>query len=111
MGADAGLHADEAGREVGKPGFELAAGELLAQNDGAALVEADEVEGVLADVDAEVGDGVFRLARHGPGSLLGSAPRSTTGYCGEHRRSIPLREVNITYILHRSSEALITEGE
>src|SRR5215471_8477472 len=55
-----------------------------------ALVEADEVEGVLADVDAEGGDGVFRLARHGPGSLLGSAPRSTTGYCWEHRRSIPL---------------------
>src|SRR5499427_8360950 len=38
MGADAGLHADEAGREVGEPGFELAAGELLAQNDGARLL-------------------------------------------------------------------------
>src|SRR5215813_8687283 len=95
MGADAGLHADEAGREVGKPGFELAAGELLAQNDGAALVEADEVEGILADVDAEDGDGVFRLARHGLGSLFGSAPRSTLGYSGEHRRSIPLAEVRI----------------
>src|SRR5215467_6263810 len=92
MGADTGLHANQAGREVGKPGFELAARELLAQNDGAALVEADEVEGVLADVDAEDGDGVFRLARHGPGSLLGSAPRPTTGYCGEHRRSIPKNE-------------------
>src|SRR5215467_11491002 len=94
MGADTGLHANQAGREVGKPGFELAARELLAQNDGAALVEADEVEGVLADVDAEDGDGVFRLARHGPGSLLGSAPRPTTGYCGEHRRSIPLGDLN-----------------
>src|SRR5215468_3241823 len=81
-----------AGREVGEPGFKLAAGELLAQNDGAALVEADEVECVLADVDAEDGDGVFRVARHGPGSLLGSAPRSTLGYCGEHRRSIPLAD-------------------
>src|SRR5262245_5025824 len=93
MGADTGLHADKAGREVGKPGFELAAGELLVQNDGAALVEADEVEGVLADVDAEDGDGVFRLARHGLSSLLGEAPRSTPGYCGEHRRSIPLTVV------------------
>src|SRR5262249_54568491 len=82
--------ADQAGREVGEPGFELAAGEVLAQNDGAALVEADEVEDVLADVDAEDGDGVFRLARHGPGALFGSAPRSTLGYCREHRRSIPL---------------------
>ena len=79
----------EAGREVGKPGFGLAAGERLAQNDGAALVEADEVDGVLADVDAEDGDGVFRLARHGPGFLLGSTPHSTTGYGPEHHRSIP----------------------
>jgi hypothetical protein len=54
----------------------------LHQNDGARLVEADKVEGVLADIDAEDGDGVFRLARHGPGSLLGLAPgrrRGTTG--------------------------------
>jgi hypothetical protein len=28
-------------------------------------VEADEVERVLANVNAEDGDGVFRLARHG----------------------------------------------
>jgi hypothetical protein len=31
----------------------------VAQNDGATLVEADKVEGVLADVDAEDGDGLF----------------------------------------------------
>src|SRR5215467_11080256 len=103
MGADTGLHANQAGREVGKPGFELAARELLAQNDGAALVEADEVECVLADVDAEDGDGVFRLARHGPGSLLGSAPRSTLGYCREHRRSIPLAEVERTGVSQRNN--------
>src|SRR5262249_45751896 len=104
MGADTGLHADEAGREVGKPGFELAAGELLGQNDGAALVEAGEVEGVLSDGDAEVVDGVFRPARQGPGSFVGSAPRSTAGYCGEHRRSIPLAELSGAYLL-RSSNA------
>ena len=74
MGADTGLHADEAGREVGKPGFELAAGELLAQNDGAALVEADAVEGALTHVDAEDGDGVFRVARHGRTPCLGAPP-------------------------------------
>jgi len=103
MGADTGLHADKAGREVGKPGFELAAGELLVQNDGAALVEADEVEGVLADVDAEDGDGVFRLARHGLSSLLGEAPRSTPGYCGEHRRSIPLTDWRASALLRCGS--------
>ncbi len=46
------LHADEARRHVGKPSVDLAARQLLAQNDGAHLVEADEVERILADVDA-----------------------------------------------------------
>jgi hypothetical protein len=65
VGADAGLHADEAGRQVGELGLELPARQLPAQDDGAALIKADEVEGVLADVDAEDGDGVCGLARHG----------------------------------------------
>src|SRR5258705_5942306 len=59
-----------------------------AQNDGAAFVETDEVEGVLADVDAENGDGVFGMARHGGLLVPGHPP----DYCGEHRRSIPLGE-------------------
>ena len=64
--------------------------DVLAQNDGAALVQSDEVEGVLADVDAENGDGVFGMARHG--GLLAPGHPPTRGYCGEHRRSIPLKE-------------------
>src|SRR2546423_1546743 len=63
--ADAGLHAAEAGWHVGEPGFELPARQLLAQHDGAPLVEANEMEDVLADVDAEHGNGAFGLARHG----------------------------------------------
>jgi hypothetical protein len=64
------------GGRFGKPRFELPPGELQAQNDGADLVEADEVEGALADadVDAENGDGVFGLPRHGRGSLLPLTP-------------------------------------
>jgi hypothetical protein len=54
MRPDARLHADEAGRHVGKPSVNLAARQLLAQHDCALLVEADEVERVLADVDAIV---------------------------------------------------------
>jgi hypothetical protein len=92
VGADASLHADEAGRQVGTPGFELPARQLPAQDDGAALIEADEVEGVLADVDAEDGDGVSGLARHG-GAPYCRVPPFDTGYCGEHRRSIPLRDM------------------
>src|SRR5205823_13043578 len=91
MGADAGLHADEAGWHVGEPGFELPARQLLAQHDGAPLVEANEMEDVLADVDAEHGNGAFGLARHG-GLLCSWAPRSMREYCWEHRRSIPLAE-------------------
>ena len=51
---------------------------LQAQNDGAALVETDEVEGVLADVDAGNGDGVFGMA-----SMAGPCSWSppTRGYC------------------------------
>jgi len=50
------------------------AGELLAQNDGAALVAADAVEGALTHVDAEDGDGVFGVARHGGTPCLGEPP-------------------------------------
>src|SRR5262245_11486786 len=91
MGADTGFHANEAGRLVGEFGFELGPGQLQAQNDGAAPVETDEVEGILADVDAENGDCVFGMARHG--GLLAPGHPPTRGYCGEHRRSIPLRDV------------------
>jgi hypothetical protein len=80
-------------REKGKDGVIL-----LAQSDGAALVEANEVEGVLTGVDAEHGDGIFRVARHGAGSLLVVTPRSTQGYCGEHRRSIPLGDFAKTFL-------------
>ena len=53
MRPDACLHADEATRHVGEPDVDLVARQLLAQNDSAHFVEADEVERVLADVDAD----------------------------------------------------------
>src|SRR5262249_37569871 len=49
MRATAGLQADEAGRQVHKPAHKLVAGYLDAHRDSAALIEADEVECVLAD--------------------------------------------------------------
>jgi len=57
MGADAGLQAHETGSKVGEPNFDLSARQPFAQHDSAALVEADQVKGILADVDAERGDG------------------------------------------------------
>jgi len=73
MGTDAGLHADQAGRRVGQANLDLGPRQALAQHDGATFVEADEMEGVLADVDAQRGDGGglgLGNALHGLGSLL-----------------------------------------
>jgi hypothetical protein len=53
MRARAGLQADKAGRrQIDKPADKLVARYLDAYGDGAALVEADEVESVL-DVEAD----------------------------------------------------------
>ena len=61
--------------------FELPARQLLAQHDSTLVVEADEMEDVLADVYAEHGSGIFGLARHG-GLLCSWAPRSTRDTAG-----------------------------
>ena len=56
MRPDASLHADETGRYVGEPRLDLTARPLLAQDDRATAIVADDVERVLADVDADYGD-------------------------------------------------------
>lgn len=56
MRPNAGLHADQARREVSKSRLDLTARPLLAQHNRTALVMADDVERVLADVDADHGD-------------------------------------------------------
>ena len=56
MRADAGLHADQARRQVGKAGLHLAARPLLAQYDRSTFIVAYDVERVLADIDAYHGD-------------------------------------------------------
>src|SRR5260370_42698619 len=55
MRADEGLHTDQARRQVGEPRFRLAARPLLPQHDGTALTLANDVERVLADIDADYG--------------------------------------------------------
>ena len=65
MRADAGLHADQARRQVGKPRFHLAARPLLPQHDCAALILANEVERVLADIDTDHGDCAIEFLGHG----------------------------------------------
>ena len=44
MRPNAGLHADQARRQIGQPGFDLATRPLLPQHDGTALIVPDDVE-------------------------------------------------------------------
>jgi hypothetical protein len=55
MRPDAGLHADPARRQIGEPGLHLATRPLLPQHDGTVLILANDVERVLADIDADHG--------------------------------------------------------
>ena len=58
MGAGASLHADQADRHIGQAGLQLPARDLPAQHDLAAGIHANQVEGILAQVDADRGDGL-----------------------------------------------------
>jgi hypothetical protein len=89
VSANAGFHADKARWRVGKPCFKLPPGPLLAQHDRAAFIETDEVKRVLADIDADRGNGRAGLAGHG--SALFVAPFQHHLLVGqEHGRTIPL---------------------
>src|SRR6266545_2817267 len=63
MRARAGLHADQAARNIGETAFELTTRYLLLQDDYTPLIEANEVEGVLAEVDPDRGDDSSCLLR------------------------------------------------
>jgi hypothetical protein len=56
IGTNTGLHADQAGRHVGKARLLLATGPPLPQRDCPTPIEADDVKGVLADIDTHHGD-------------------------------------------------------
>src|SRR5262249_37856383 len=95
MRADAGLHPDQTRRQVGEPRFHLAARPLLPQHDGSALIVADDVERVLADIDADHSNRSTEFLRHGV--LLVWAPLTSLSLVGqEHGRTIPLADLNRT---------------
>jgi hypothetical protein len=56
MGSDAGLHADQARRQVRESSSNLAARPSLAHDDGTTLIQADDVKRILADIDAHGGN-------------------------------------------------------
>ena len=78
--ASAGLHADQAGRKISKAVLKLTARELRLEDDSAAFIEADQVENVLADIDADDGNlcaglGGFAVRWHGQFLCLRLPPR------------------------------------
>src|SRR6266481_3997735 len=70
VGAGTGFHADQTARNIGKAPLKLLPRGLQLQNDVPALIEADQVERILADIDTNRGDdGCCWLTRHGTCSL------------------------------------------
>ena len=103
MRTDAGFHADQARWHIGKPCFYLATRPLLTQHDRTALIEANDVERVLADIDADYGDCVVEFLRHGVLLVFG-APCQLRSLAGqEHGRTIPLAEIALASPRSRSS--------
>src|SRR4051812_27107670 len=83
MCADAGLHADQARRQVAKPGFHLATRPLLSQHQGSTAILANQMERVLADIDADDGDFATVFLGHGVLRCLRCpSPAWTTGRAG-----------------------------
>jgi hypothetical protein len=64
MPANAGLHPDQARRQIGEPGFRLATRPLLPQHQGSAPILANDVERVLPDIDADHGDFAVEFLGH-----------------------------------------------
>src|SRR5262245_21480538 len=93
MCTDTGLHADQTGWHIGKPCLHLAPRPLLPQHDCATLIEADDVERVLADIDADLGDRTAKLLSHGRAPFIECLLPAYLLTEQEHGRTIPLAVV------------------
>jgi hypothetical protein len=94
MRTNTSLHADQARRHVGQTPLDLATRPLLTQHDGASLIETYDVEGVLADIDADDGNRAVEILRHGVLLVVG-APGQLPSLAGqEHGRTIPLTDIS-----------------
>src|ERR1700751_2281454 len=90
MRADAGLHADQAWRQVGKSRLDLATRPLLPQHDRTSPLLAYEVKRVLTDVDADDGHSGMETGHGVP--LFGAPSQLQTLAALELGRTIPLPE-------------------
>src|SRR5215813_1634338 len=80
MCANAGLHPDQARWQVGKSRADLAARPFLSKHDRTTLILPHDVERILANIDADHGDCVVGLLRHGVLSSS-SLPRASFACC------------------------------
>jgi hypothetical protein len=90
MCTDAGLHADQARRHIRESCFNLATRPLLMQRDCTAFIKTNDMERVLADIDADYSNRFAEILRHGVLLVFG-APCQLRSLAGqEHGRTIPL---------------------
>jgi hypothetical protein len=73
---------------------DVAAGPFAAQNRAPGAIEPDEVEAVLANIDANRRHLIGRFASHGSCSFCQLHPK-TEGCVSEHGQSIPLTDIAI----------------
>src|ERR1700739_636047 len=119
MRADAGLHADQARRQVGKSRLDLATRPFLPKHDRTTKIVSHDVERVLANIDADHGDCAVALLRHGVllvfvfaalGQLLSLAGR-------EDGRAIPLPATsaalfgNVTHVSFLAYQSIRFSGK
>jgi hypothetical protein len=79
--ANACFHLDQARRQVGKPRLHLAARPLLPQHNGAALILANDVKRVLANIDADFGQSAVGTAFAERHALLAWQVCARNGSC------------------------------
>src|SRR5207342_2895652 len=85
----ASFDSDQAPRRIGEPGCDPAAGNLLPQNDCSLVVEADQMQGVLARIDADgVCDCSSCLMGHSDVLLVLLSPRLISEWFGAGARPV-----------------------
>ena len=90
--SDAGLHADQTRRHVGKPCLYLATRPFLMQHNRAAFILPYDMERVLADIDANHGDCGIEILRHGVLLVFGVPGQHEMLVGQEHGRTIPISD-------------------
>src|ERR1700751_2410034 len=100
MRADAGLPADPTRRQIGQSSLDLATRPLLPQYDSTALILANDVERVLADIDADYIGRSVELLWHGVLLAFGAPCQHSLPEGREHGRTILLADLEPTRLCH-----------